>query len=65
LIEEGEERGVLRTRQEVLLELMQDKFGFIPQQIERRIQLIRDIDRLKTLTHNIIHASNIDDIDID
>jgi len=44
---------------------MQDKFGFIPQQIERRIQLIRDIDRLKTLTHNIIHASNIDDIDID
>ena len=59
------EEGALRTRREVLLELMQDKFGSIPQQIERRIQFIRDIDRLKTLTRNIIHASNIDDIDID
>ena len=69
LIEEGKEigmeQGALRTRQEVLLELIQGKFGSIPQQIERRIQLIRDIDRLKTLTRKIIHASNIDDINID
>ncbi len=59
------EEGALRTRIEVLLELIQGKFGSIPQRMERRIQLIRDIDRLKTLTRNIIHASSIDEIDIE
>ena len=64
-IEIGVEQGALRTRREVLLELIQGKFGSIPQRMESRIQLIRDIDQLKTLTHKIIHASNIDDINIE
>ncbi|MBI1925969.1 hypothetical protein HYR99_17170 [Candidatus Poribacteria bacterium] len=66
LIEEGKEigieQGVLQARQEVLRELMQDKFGSIPQQIETRIQAIQDVDRLKMLIRNVIHASRIEEI---
>ena len=65
LIEEGEVRGALRTRQEDLLEFMLGKFGSIPQGIESRIQSIQDVDRLKTLIRKVIHASSIDEIDIE
>ena len=62
LIEKGKGLGVLQARQEVLRELMQDKFGSIPQQLETSIQAIQDVDRLKTLIHNVIHASRIEEI---
>ncbi|MBI1925968.1 Rpn family recombination-promoting nuclease/putative transposase [Candidatus Poribacteria bacterium] len=62
LLEEGKGLGALQTRQEVLRELMQDKFGSIPQQIETRIQAIQDVDRLKMLIRNVIHASRIEEI---
>lgn len=64
LIEEGEVRGALRTRQEDLLEFMQGKFGLIPQNIEHRIQAIQDVNRLKALIRNIIHANSIDELNI-
>ena len=65
LIEEGIERGALRARQEVLLEFVQSKFGSIPQRIEDRIQVTRDMDRLKTLIRNVIHANSIDELNIE
>ena len=59
------EEGALQTGQEVLLELVQSKFGSIPQRIEYSIQAIRDIDRLKTLICNVIRASSIDELNIE
>ena len=65
LIEEGKEIGVIQARQESLLEFMRGKFGSIPQRIENRIQAIRDIDQLKGLIHGVIHASSIDELNIE
>ena len=64
LMEAGEVRGALRTRQEDLLEIIRGKFGSIPQRIEARIQTIQDVDRLKTLIRNVIHVSSIDELNI-
>ena len=65
LIEEGEERGALRTRQEVLLELMQDRFGSVPNNVKEQIQTIQDINRLRELTRRVPKANSIDEIDIE
>jgi hypothetical protein len=65
VMEEGEVRGTLRTRQEDLLEVMRGKFGGVSQNMENKIQAIRDIDRLKALLRNVIHASSVDEINIE
>jgi len=65
LIEEGEERGAIRTRQEVLLELMQDKFGSVPGNVEEQIQSIRDMNRLRELTRRVPKANSVDEIGIE
>ena len=65
LIEEGEERGAIRTRQEVLLELMQDKFGSVPGNVEEQIQVIRDMNRLRELTRRVPKANSVDEIGIE
>ena len=65
LIEEGEERGAIRTRQEVLLELMQDKFGSVPGNVEEQIQAIRDMNRLRELTRRVPKANSVDEIGIE
>jgi len=59
LIEKGKELGTLQTRREVLIELMQDKFGSIPQQIEHRIQAIEDINILRELTLSVPKVNSI------
>ena len=64
LIEEGNELGVLQARQEDLLEFMRSKFNSIPQEIENRIQTIRDIERLRALIRNVVHAGSIDELKI-
>ena len=64
LMEEGRELGLLQARQEDLLEFMRSKFNSIPQEIENRIQTIRDRDRLRTLIRNVVHASSIDELKI-
>jgi len=65
LMEEGEVRGALRTRQEVLLELMQDKFGSVPDRVERQIKAIRDMNRLRELTRRVPKANSVDEIGIE
>lgn len=54
------EEGALRTRQEDLLEFIKGKFGSIPQDIENKIRLMQDADRLKMLIRNVVHEGMVD-----
>ncbi|HIE28302.1 TPA: hypothetical protein EYP66_13540 [Candidatus Poribacteria bacterium] len=66
LIEEGIgiEQGALQTGQELLIEFLQGKFGFVPNTVENQIKAIRDINRLKELTRRVPKANSIDELNI-
>ena len=63
-IEVGIERGALQTGQEFLIEFIQSRFGSVPDSIEKQIQAIRDIDRLRELTRRVPRANSIDELSI-
>jgi predicted transposase YdaD len=70
LIEEGEARGEVRgkaqgslqTRQEILLALLEEKFGTLSAQIHEQVQAIRDSERLSALIRRILTANTLSDL---
>ena len=59
------EEGALQARQEALLDFIQSKFDSIPDSIERRIQAIQDMNKLRELTRRVPKANSIDEIGIE
>jgi hypothetical protein len=55
MILEGERRG---TR-EVLLGLVEERFGSVPAETRRRIESIQSVDRLKRLCHKVLTAKTV------
>jgi hypothetical protein len=62
LIEEGETRGALKTKQEDLLALLEEKFGPPSAQVSGNVQAIRDPDRLSTLIRRTLTANTLSDL---
>ena len=69
LIEEGMEigveRGIIQTKQEDLIELMQFRFQSIRPEVNEKIRRIQDADRLTALFRRALSANSIDEIGID
>jgi hypothetical protein len=64
LMAEGREQGFLQARQEALLDVIQSKFGAVPQTIEQQIQAIRDLNRLRELTRRVPTANSLEELNL-
>ena len=69
LIEEGMEigveKGIVQTKQEVLIDLIQFRFSSIRPEINDKIRSIQDIDRLTSLFRRALSANSIEELGIE
>jgi len=69
LIEEGMEigveKGIIQTKQEVLLDLIRFRFQSIRPEIDDKIRSIQDVDRLTALFRRALSANSINEIGIE
>jgi len=65
LIEEGVEKGIIQTKREYLIELMQFRFQSISPEMNDKIRSIKDVDRLTELFRRALSANSIDDLNIE
>ena len=63
-IEQGIEQGIERGRRAVLIRLMQQKFGALPDTIVLRIEAITNAVELDRLTDSILTANSIEEMRI-
>ena len=62
--EEGREEGVLKTRQTTLLDILRDRFGDVPAEVESRIRAVTEAARLQHAILRAIRISTIDDLEL-
>ena len=62
--ERGEKRGALRAKREAVLKLLQLRFDSIPPSIEKRIKLVRRVNRLDAVFDQAATANSISEIEI-
>ncbi|MBI1930149.1 hypothetical protein HYR99_38600 [Candidatus Poribacteria bacterium] len=65
LIERGRQQGAITAKQETLIELMQLRFGTLPQLIIQRIQSIQEIEQLNTFLRRVITATRLEGMGIE
>lgn len=65
LIQEGRESGVIETKQEYLITLLQAKFGQLPPSTVQRIQSVQERERLDAIFRQAIIATRLQDIRIE
>ena len=61
--ERGREDGAAQAKQEALLKLLQSRFNAVPDTINERITVIRDISRLGSLFDKALNAETLEEID--
>jgi hypothetical protein len=47
-----ERQGELRGKHEFILEMLEDKFGAVPEELQQRVRRVNEVDRLRTLRRN-------------
>ncbi|HKI38107.1 MAG TPA: Rpn family recombination-promoting nuclease/putative transposase [Gemmataceae bacterium] len=61
---EGRKEGELRTRREVLLRLLRNRFGELPAPAERRVKAARDVAQLREWFDRASTAATLEDVGI-
>src|SRR5205807_783466 len=59
---EGRVEGELRTAREILLSLLEERFGSVPDDWARRIESCEDVDQLKAWTRRLVKASSLEEL---
>ena len=62
---EGEKRGELKAKQDVLLKLMQTKFGVVSPALTRKVKAIRNTRRLDDLLKKGFTTNTLGEIGIE
>ena len=57
-----ERKGRLQSRREVLLSLLTEKFGTLPQTVNQQLQTIESIEELDILLLKLIHANSVQEM---
>jgi len=60
----GEIKGELKTRQSTLLDILRDRFGAVPAEVELRIRAVTEAARLQHAILRAIRISSIDDLEL-
>lgn len=59
---EGLAEGQVRTCREILLALLEDRFGTLPEDLIQRVQAVKDVDRLKGALREVIHLHSLEEL---
>ena len=54
-----EREGALRGVHEVILEMLEENFGTVPEEVQQRVRRITDRERLRTLRRNVASSANL------
>jgi transcription termination factor NusB len=60
-IRKGLEQGVLTTRREMVLEVLDERFGQVPASISNAVNQIEDKDRLKVLLRQVLRCASLEE----
>ena len=60
-MEIGYEVGKVETLRQVLLNLLRDRFGTVPEALAQEIGACADVDRLHAATRQILHVPSLED----
>ncbi|MBI1929262.1 hypothetical protein HYR99_34080 [Candidatus Poribacteria bacterium] len=64
-IEQGRAEEAVRSRQEALLELLQEKFGSLPQTAVQQVETLSSVDELRQLLRQVVHAASLAEMGLD
>ena len=64
VVAEGFEKGQVDAAQRRLLELLDEKFGPLPEATEIRVRAMRDRSELDGLSRRLLHASSLQELDL-
>jgi len=64
-IEQGRAEEAVRSRQEALLDLLQEKFGSLPQTAVQQVETISSINDLRQLLRQVVHAASLAEMGLD
>jgi len=62
-IGQGIEQGLLQGKKETLMLLFEHKFGFVPEELERRMEKIDNASKLDALALKTMDAATLDDLE--
>jgi hypothetical protein len=63
-IEQGRKQGSAQIGQEMLLDLLEDKFGPIPPEVRETLQSLEDIETIRRLQRQALRAKRLEDLEI-
>jgi uncharacterized phage protein gp47/JayE len=58
----GVQEGTIGAKQETLIDLMQLKFGVLPQAVVERVQSITEIEQLQTFLRRVITTNRLEEM---
>ncbi len=59
-IETGIQRGILKDKQDVMIVLMTEKFGEVPESVKERVRRLKDTEALDRHLKSLIHADSLE-----
>ena len=60
----GELRGRLRMSRTILLDLLEDRFGVLPELLAQRIEAATDPEQLRASARQVLHLGQLDDLQL-
>ena len=64
-IEQGMQQGIQQGKQSILIQLLDEKFGKIPESMKNQIREITDENLLDQLSLRILKANSLDEMGLD
>ncbi len=61
---EGEAKGQMREARRLLRNLLEDRFGPLPEVLAQRIEATADLERLRAAVRQVSHLSQLDDLQL-
>ena len=62
-LEKGEAKGKAEGKADTIVLILNSKFGFIPEDVEKRINQITDIEQLNQLAKSILSCQSLEEFE--
>jgi hypothetical protein len=64
MLEQGEAKGKILAKRETLRDLLEERFGPLPEAVAQRVEAITDFDRLRALLRQVVHIQALDELQL-
>lgn len=63
-LEQGRKQGSAQTGQAMVLDLLEEKFGPVPPEVQRAVQSIEDAETLRRLQRQVLRAERVEHLEL-